>query len=229
MKTIEPFTPIQYIIGHTEFCGLDLTVNEGVLIPRPETELLVQAALDLTHTPHPTPHTLNILDLCTGSGCVAISLAHSLTKDRFDCKIVASDISQDALEVARSNAGRHGLSYRIEFIQSDLFRNIKDKFDIIVSNPPYIAQFEFETLQKEVLKEPILALDGGEDGLDFYRKIVRSAPDHLRPGGHILFEIGFGQASEIQKIIEAGGHFKIAEVRKDFNDIDRVVIAKWIN
>jgi release factor glutamine methyltransferase len=225
MKTIEPFTPIQYIIGHTEFCGFDIAVNKDVLIPRPETELLVQAVLDLSYTLQPTSHNLNILDLCTGSGNIAIAL----TKGISDCRIVASDISQDALEVARSNAGRHGLSYRIEFIQSDLFLNIKDKFDIIVSNPPYIAQFEFETLQKEVLKEPILALDGGEDGLDFYRKIVRSAPDHLRPGGHILFEIGFGQASEIQKIIEAGGHFKIAEIRKDFNDIDRVVITKWIN
>ena len=152
-----------------------------------------------------------------------------MTKEAFDCKIVASDISTDALDVARLNAERHGVSKKIRFINSDLFGNIEDRFDIIVSNPPYIALFEFETLQKEVLREPKTALDGGEDGLDFYRRIAGGAPDHLRSGGHIIFEIGFGQAGEVCKILQERGVFKVVGIEKDFNGIDRVVIATWIN
>lgn len=223
MKMIEPWTPIQYVIGHTEFCGLDIMVNENVLIPRPETELLVESAKAMVCRFAGLPVSrLNILDLCTGSGAIAIALTKSVS----DCRIIASDISAEALDVARMNAERHGASGKIEFVKSDLFLNIKDKFDIILSNPPYIAKFEFETLQKEVLKEPRMALDGGEDGLDFYRKIISAAPAHLRSGGHIIFEIGFGQFNEIRKIIETNGIFKVVEVKKDFNNIDRVVIAR---
>ncbi len=235
VKTVEPFTPVQYIIGHTEFCGLDLIVNEDVLIPRPETELLVERVSGLAGE---RVSGLKILDLCTGSGNIAIALTHSLslsvnadsgnslTKAIPDCKIVASDISRSALDIARRNAVHHDVSDRIEFIKSDLFGAIEDRFDIIVSNPPYIARFEFATLQKEVLKEPRLALDGGEDGLDFYRKIIQAAPDHLNPDGHILFEIGFGQLDGVRKIIEANGVFEIIEVKKDWNGIDRIVILK---
>jgi release factor glutamine methyltransferase len=222
MKTIEPFTPVQYIIGKTEFCGLDIIVNENVLIPRPETEVLVEKAVE---TAKSRGRGVRILDLCTGSGAIAIAL----TKSIIDCKIVASDISVQALQVARENALRNGAAQNIKFVNSDLFGNIEGKFDIIVSNPPYIARFEFETLQKEVLKEPRIALDGGEDGLDFYRKIVRAAPGFLNPGGYLIFEIGFGQLNEIRKIIGSSGNFKISEVEKDFNAIERVVIAKWIN
>ncbi len=236
MKTVEPFTPIQYVMGHSEFCGLDFIVNEDVLIPRPETELLVEGALGLFIAHHRhceaakrTKQSLfRILDLCTGSGCIAIALAEGLTKDAIDCKIVASDISGKALEVARLNAARIGVSDKIDFVKSDLFCDIKGKYDIIVSNPPYIAKFEFGTLQKEVLKEPRAALDGGEDGLDFYRRTIEGAPLHLNIGGHLLFEIGFGQANEIKEIIESGP-FKVLSINKDFNGIDRVVIAKWIN
>jgi len=239
MRTIEPYTPIQYVIGHTNFCGLDFVVNEDVLIPRPETELLVETAIALIRgsQEHPTHEAAGgagkstraqILDLCTGSGCIAIALAGALTKDAIDCRIIASDISLKALEAARTNARRLGASGRIDFVDSDLFRNIKGRFDIIVSNPPYIAKFEFDTLQKEVLKEPRMALDGGEDGLDFYRKIIEGAPLHLNPGGHLLLEIGFGQANEVKEMVESGG-FKALAIDKDFNGIDRVVIAKWIN
>ncbi|MDO8525657.1 MAG: peptide chain release factor N(5)-glutamine methyltransferase [Candidatus Omnitrophota bacterium] len=239
MKTVKPFTPVQYIIGHSEFCGLDFIVNEDVLIPRPETELLVEEVIMLVSRLAGMPVSrLKVLDICTGSGNVAIALAHSLslsvnadsgnslTKALPDCKIIASDISVDALDVARLNAGRHGVSDRIEFIRSDLFGAIEDKFDIIVSNPPYIAKSEFETLQKEVLMEPRAALDGGEDGLDFYRRIIEGAPPHLNTGGHILFEIGFGQSGEVRKMIEADGVFKVIEVKKDWNGIDRIVILK---
>ena len=246
MRTLEPFTPIQYIIGHTEFCGLDFVVNEDVLIPRPETELLVETVIELSLMGRVPGAGYRILDLCTGSGCIAISIAHAfkmlrlgeasilssvegLTKGAFDCRIIASDVSRAALDVAQLNAGRHGVSDRIEFVGSDLFNNINDKFDIIVSNPPYIARFEFDILQKEVLKEPRMALDGGDDGLDFYRKIIWAAPNYLRPGGCLIFEIGFSQAKEIKEILGSGGIFKICETKKDFNGIDRVVIAKWIN
>ena len=233
MRTIEPFTPIQYIIGHTEFCGLDFIVNEDVLIPRPETELLVEEAAGLVNgLAGQRASALSVLDLCTGSGAIAVALIYrlrsTLTKHPIDCKIVASDISGHALEVARLNAGRHGVSGRIKFIESDLFGNICGKFDVVISNPPYIADFEFETLPKEVLKEPRIALHGGDDGLDFYRRIIHDAPGYLKPGGCIILEIGFGQFGEIKKIIEAGA-FKVVEVKKDFNGIDRVIIARWIN
>jgi release factor glutamine methyltransferase len=238
MKTVEPFTPIQYIIGHTQFCGIDIYVNENILIPRPETELLVEKVIELGRIKNKA---LRILDLCTGSGCIAVAIAahlwppsgpdriEGLTKAVSDCTIIASDISWPALEVARSNADKHKCSDRVEFIQSDLFESLTGKFDIIVSNPPYIAEFEFETLQKEVLREPRLALDGGEDGLEFYRSIISEAPAYLKPGGHILFEVGFGQAESVKEIIGSRGGFTVESILKDFNGIDRVIISRWIS
>lgn len=224
-KTIEPYTPVQYIIGHAEFCGLDIMVDGRVLIPRPETELLVKEAVRLVHSRQSMAHSPCILDLCTGSGNIAIAL----TKVLPDCKIVASDISEEALALARKNSSKLGAGSKIEFVSSDLFDNIKGRYDIIISNPPYIAEFEFETLQKEVLKEPRLALDGGEDGLNFYRRIIREAPGYLNSGGYLVFEIGFGQAGEITKIIEGTGAFKVISIKKDFNGIDRALITRWIN
>jgi len=228
MTTIKPNTPVQYIIGKTEFCGLDLVVNEDVLIPRPETELLVDIAIDIFNAERKNrqnaERNLRILDLGTGSGNIAIAL----TKRVSDCKMVASDISPRALEVARLNAKRHGIGDRIEFIESDLFEDIEGKFDIIVSNPPYIANIEFETLQKEVLMEPRVALSGGEDGIDFYRKIISQAPAHLTGGGALLMEMGYGQKSAIIDIIKKNG-MRPEEVRIDHNLIDRAVVARWIN
>lgn len=225
MKTIAPYTPVQYVIGHTEFCGLDIMVDDRVLIPRPETELLVGQAANILENTRAAAQGARVLDLCTGSGAIAIAL----TKASPDCKIVASDISEDAIEVAEKNASKHGVDERIQFVTGDLFNNITGRFDLIVSNPPYIARFEFETLQKEVLREPRVALDGGEDGLDFYRRIVNIAGEYLNPGGHLLFEIGYGQAAGIRQIIESGRFFRVVDVVKDFNDIDRVVVAQWIS
>lgn len=225
MKTIEPYTPIQYIIGNAEFCGLDLIVNEDVFIPRPETEVLVGSAVKLIRSSFVQGQGIRMLDLCTGSGNIAISL----TKNISDCRIFASDISDNALDVARKNAARHGVSDRIEFINSDLFDKLEGKFDIIVSNPPYIARHEFKELQKEVLREPPIALDGGEDGLDFYRAIITSAPAYLRSVGYLIFEIGFGQREGICEIIRQTNGFSLVEVIPDQNNIDRVIIAKWIN
>jgi len=225
MNTIEPYTPVQYIVGHSEFCGMNFLVDERVLIPRPETELLVRAAADIFCSIPNTQYPIHILDLCTGSGCIAIALTKMLP----DCKIVASDISEEALALAKLNASKLDAGRNIEFVSSDLFSKIRGRYDIIVSNPPYIAGFEFETLQKEVLMEPRLALYGGEDGLDFYRRIIQEAPRYLNSGGYLVFEMGFGQAGEIKEIVDGAGAFKVTDIEKDFNGIDRVLIARWIN
>ena len=239
IKTIEPYTPLQYIIGKENFFGLDFIVNEHVLIPRPETEVLVETALELVNAIPDTQY--SILDLCTGSGNIAISLmvrlsspstlslSKGLTKNSANCKIVASDISGVALETAKENARLNGVFEKIIFTKSDLFCDIEGRFDIIVSNPPYIARYEFDTLQKEVLKEPELALDGGIDGLGFYRKIFSAAPQYLAHGGYCIVEIGFGQLSAIKEIIEKTKVFKLVDTRVDQYGIDRVVVAQWIN
>lgn len=219
IKTIEPFTPLQYIIGKERFFGLDFLVNEDVFIPRPETEVLVERALEIVKGTRRKAQDTRILDLCTGSGCIAIAL----TKNASNCRIVASDISDRALEVAKKNASLNGVSDGISFIHSDLFKNIDGKFDIIVSNPPYIARYEFESMQKEVLREPRLAIDGGEDGLLFYRRIFDEAPRYLKEGGYCAVEIGYGQREAVREIMERSGNFKVIDVRKDRYGIDRVI------
>jgi len=236
---IKPFTPVQYVMGKAEFCGLDFTVNENVLIPRPETEILVDTvvemisrSLDIARDGEPAELLtglpvcqLKILDIGTGCGNIAISLIKKIP----DCKIIASDISTEALEVAKINARRHGVYDRIEFVESDLFDKIEGRFDIIISNPPYVARSEFETLQKEILMEPRVAIDGGEDGLNFYRKIIPGALRHLKPGGVLVMEIGYGQRRDVSKIIEETGKMELLEVKIDQNSIDRIIFAKWIN
>jgi len=261
VKTIGPYTPLQYIMGKEKFFGLDFIVNEHVLIPRPETEVLVDTALEFINAiPLPAGQAGNtrysILDLCTGSGNIAISLmvrlgspstlglssfdfaqddpepaegSKGLTKNATNCRIVASDISADAVETAKENARLNGVFEKITFIESDLFCGIEGRFDLIVSNPPYIARYEFETLQKEVLKEPILALDGGVDGLDFYRRIFSEASGRLEHGGYCIVEIGFGQLPAIKEIIENTKEFRLIEVIVDQYNIDRVVVTQWIN
>lgn len=230
IRTVEPYTPIQYVMGSAEFCGLDFRVDERVLIPRPETELLVESAARLALQGRTRADTLNILDLCTGSGNIAISLAAGpLTRGISNCKIIASDISADALKVAARNAISNGVCNRIEFVKSDLFSDIRDQFDIIISNPPYIAENEFLTLQEEVLREPRIALSGGVDGLDFYRRIIDALPGHLKRSGYVMMEIGYQQKNAVADIIRKSGVFKVSEIVKDLNGIDRIIIAKWIN
>lgn len=236
IKAVRPHTPIQYVMGKTKFFGLDFIVDGKVMIPRPETEILVYTVIDIIDgVKGPATKSLagrqglrvKIIDLGTGSGCIAISLVEALTKARTDCKMVASDISEKALEIARINAAAHAVSERIEFVKSDLFADIDGKFDIIVSNPPYVSKPEFATLQKEVLVEPRLALDGGDDGLDFYRKIIPAAKRYLNESGYLIFEIGYGQRKKIEKIFERTGGFRISKVMEDHNEIDRVVVARW--
>ena len=223
MKRTGPHTPIQYVMGKTEFCGLDFMVDERVLIPRPETEMLVETVVEILEGARGRGQEAKILDLGTGSGCIAISL----TKKISDCKIVASDLSGEALAVARQNAEKHGASGRIEFVKSDLFDSIKGSFDMIVSNPPYVSRTDFPGLQKDVLKEPMMAFDGGQDGLDFYRRIVRDAAGHMKDGGFIIMEMGFGQRKGIVGLFEKVKGFRVVSERKDYNEIERVIVAQW--
>ena len=225
MRTIEPYTPVQYVMGSARFCGLDLMVDERVLIPRPETELLVEKVGQLVQRPAVGVQHPRILDLCTGSGCIAITLTKPLTH----CTIIASDISEGALAVARHNALRQSVTDRVTFVQSDLFSGIEGAFDIIVSNPPYIARHEFATLQKEVLREPRAALDGGHDGLDFYRRIIAEAPRYLKKDGYLVMEIGFGQRRAIEAIAGSSGVFRVTEAVRDHNGIERVLVLTWIH
>lgn len=207
--------PLSKIFGWTEFYGMRFVVDKNVLSPRPETELLCEQAIN-----HIKKHdSKRALDLCCGSGCIAITLAKN-TKAKID----ACDISRAALKIAEKNA--KNLAARINFFESNMFSGLKKnvKFDIIVSNPPYIATKEIALLDDEVKNhDPHLALDGGTDGLDFYRVISENAPDFLKKDGVLMLEIGDGQASAIKKILSA--NFKSIKIIKDYNNIDRIVIA----
>ena len=179
--------PLQQITGWQEFMGLRFSVTEDVLVPRQDTETLVEEVMRYLRDG------MAILDVCTGSGCILLSLLRYSN----GCRGVGCDISEKALAVARENAEELGLS--AEFIQSDLFENIEGKFEYIVSNPPYIRKDVLPTLMEEVRDhEPVIALDGGVDGLDFYRRIIRKAPDHLCPGGMLFFEIGYDQGEAVK-------------------------------
>lgn len=209
--------PLQYILGEQGFFGLRFLVDERVLIPRPETEILCEKALDCLKA-QPGG---KALDLCTGSGALAVTLALRCPK----AEVWACDISPDALEVARKNARQLGASVR--FAQGDLFAPLnRERFDLIVSNPPYIARPELGELQREVRREPLLALDGGTDGLDFYRRIALESPRRLREGGRILLEVGAGQARTVASMFVARGLY-LDEIIRDLSGIPRVVSAVW--
>ncbi len=215
------FKPIQYILHTVEFMSLDFYVNENVLIPRGDTEILVEYGIsEINKNGYK-----NILELGTGSGCISVSVAANCQ----DVNVVAVDISQEALEVARKNAAEHLVGDRIEFLHGDLFEplgNVEHKFDLILSNPPYIRQLDIETLGENVkLYEPRLALDGGLDGLFFYKKISESAKKYLREtGGMIIFEVGHDQADEVSEILRNLGYQ--TEVVRDLASIERVVVAR---
>jgi len=217
--------PIQYVLGKTEFMGLKFKVTPDVFIPRPETEILVETAIKLVHRPQSIVHSYNILDLGTGSGCIAVLL----TKFLPNAKISAVDISGRAIQLAKENARLNKVE--IDFIQSDLFNTVDYRLstiDLIVSNPPYITSAEIDNLQPEIQYEPRLALDGGKDGLEFYRKIISLSPYYLKKDGLLIMEMGFNQAGAIRNIFKISGKFKILEVVKDYNNIDRVVVARKV-
>ena len=220
--------PLQYILGSQEFMGLNFAVNPSVLIPRQDTETLVELALKRAGE---KKRSLSILDMCCGSGAIAVSMAHFLPK----AKITACDISPEALEVARGNAARNGLNGRIEFRESDLFFmtkrkktvRIKDSFDMILSNPPYIPTQDIDTLQTEVRDhEPIKALDGGSDGLDFYRRIAEDAFGSLKKDGLMFLEIGRDQAEAVISLLSGAGYYSEIEVHKDLTGLDRVISCR---
>lgn len=205
--------PVQYLTGSQEFMGYSFEVNEQVLIPRQDTELLV---LEAEKRIRPKDR---VLDMCTGSGCVIISLAK-----RKEIAACAADISAGALETARLNAER--LAADVHFWESDLFEKIEGTFDCIVSNPPYIPSGQIAGLMPEVrAHEPRLALDGGEDGLYFYRRLTREAGDYLKPDGWLLFEIGYDQGEAVAGLMRAEGYREI-EIRKDLAGLDRVAAGR---
>lgn len=212
--------PLQYIINKQEFMGLEFYVDENVLIPQPDTEILVEEVIDTSKREGKK----NILDLCTGSGAIGISIVNSIS----ECNVILSDISKDALEVAKENCIKHKVEDRVTIIQSDLFENIDEnnKFDIIVSNPPYIKTDVIKILDKEVQNEPILALDGGEDGLKIYRRIINEAYKFLEIDGYLCLEIGYDQKDEVIKLIEQTSEYKDIYSKKDLASNDRIVICK---
>lgn len=207
--------PLQHITGKQEFMGLEFRVSKDVLVPRQDTEILVEAAGKYVQG-------LKVLDMCTGSGCIAISLKKLYAPD----KVTAVDISEAALGIARHNAMVNQTD--IEFVQGNLFENVsiqESRFDVIVSNPPYIPTKVIEGLEEEVKShEPMLALDGYEDGLYFYREIIKAAPGYLKKGGRLMFEIGHDQAEAVSGLLEAEGFTDIS-VLKDYAGLDRVVYA----
>lgn len=209
--------PLQHITHHQEFMKMDFYVDENVLIPRPDTEILVEEAIKIAKKMNQP----KILDLCTGSGAIAISIA----KDVPDAEVYAIDISQKALDVAKKNAKE--LVAKVKFIKSNLFNKMdKIKFDIIVSNPPYIKKDVISCLSKEVQKEPELALDGGIDGLDFYRKITNQAIDYLKFGSYLCFEIGYDQKDDVIDIIKEQEHYFNTYCKKDLGGNDRVIVTQ---
>lgn len=227
--------PVQYIMGCQEFMGLEFIVNENVLIPRQDTETLVEDALEIINTGSLRGEDMDvkrkewdILDLCTGSGAIGVSLARIANKVNVTC----SDISEGAIKVAKENAQKHGVTKSMKFEHGDLFKPFnkhfhKQKFDMIISNPPYIKSSVIPTLQKEVCEhEPLSALDGGESGLDFYERIVSGVGSHLKKGGVLLMEIGNDQGEAVSGLLSRNGEFTSIRVLRDLAQRDRIVFAK---
>lgn len=208
--------PLQHITGTQEFMGYTFKVNENVLVPRQDTELLVEKAVEYIQS---LPGKVKVLDLCTGSGCIAISV----DKMCRNAEVMAADISHEALAIARENNVANNA--KVEFVNSNLFDEIQGKFDVIVSNPPYIKTGEIDTLMEEVKDhEPLIALDGDDDGLKFYRLIARRLGEYLKDDGFVMFEIGYDQGKSVPEILKKYGFHNI-KVLKDLSKNDRVVIA----
>jgi release factor glutamine methyltransferase len=218
--------PIAYITGKKEFYSLEFEITKDCLIPRPETELLVERAIEFLRTRTGEQF---ICDLCTGSGCVAVAIARNFA----GCRIVATDISDAALALAEKNVAKHGLTNRIKLLQGDLFEPViaglgPAKFDLIVSNPPYVSEPEYEKLAPNVKDfEPKSALTAGKDGLDIIKKIITGANQHLKPAGTLMLEIGNEQANAVHKLLETAGCFSDVKIEKDYSNLDRLAIANF--
>ena len=211
--------PLQHITHRQEFMKMTFYVDENVLIPRQDTEVLVKEVIKIAKK----INAKKFLDLCTGSGAIAVSLAKYIEQS----EITAVDISGKALNVAKLNAKNNEVDDKITFVESDLFSNLKkEKYDMIVSNPPYIKTDIIKKLDKEVQKEPYIALDGGYDGLDFYRKIINEADEYLKFHGYLCLEIGYNQKEEVEELIRKQEKYTDTYCKKDLCDNDRIIIAK---
>ena len=209
-------TPFQYITNKQEFMGLEFYVDSNVLIPQPDTEILVEEVINSTK------ENVKVLDLCTGSGAIGVSIAKNIK----DVQVTMSDISDKALEIAKKNAQSNEVTDNCDFVLSDMFENIQEKFDVIVSNPPYIKTQVIKTLDKEVQNEPHLALDGGQDGLYFYKIIAENAHKYLNKGGILALEIGYDQKNEVIKLLEKEGKYIDIYCKKDLAGNDRIIVCK---
>ena len=219
IKKLSQGIPLQHITNMQEFMKMRFYVDENVLIPRQDTEILVEEVIRIAKK----INAKKILDLCTGSGAIAVSLAKYIKNS----EITAVDISKNALNIAKLNAKNNEVEEKITFIQSDLFKNVKkEKYDIIVSNPPYIKKDILKKLDREVQKEPEIALDGGYDGLDFYRKIINTADEYLKFHGYLCFEIGYDQKEEVEELIREQGKYIETYCKKDLCDNDRIIVTK---
>ncbi len=219
IEKLEKGIPLQHITHRQEFMKMNFYVNKNVLIPRPDTEVLVEEAIKIAKK----INAKKILDLCTGSGAIAISLAKYIENSQ----ITAIDISEKAIEVAKKNAKSNGVEKQIAFFKSDLFKDLpKEKYDMIISNPPYIKREIIKTLDEEVRQEPLMALDGGWDGLDFYRKIIHQAYEFLKYRGYLCLEIGYDQKIDVIDLIEQEEKYVDTYGKKDLYGNDRVMITK---
>ena len=224
LKELANNLPLQYITNSKEFMGLNFYVDENVLIPRQDTENLIEETLKTVGSNcvrMQKERHYTILDMCTGSGAIAVSLA----KNIFNVKVTAVDISVEALKIAEKNAKINGVKDKIEFIESNMFSKVKGKFDILVSNPPYVDEEHMKSLSEEVKKEPIIALAGGKEGMDFYKVISMEGKKYLNDDGWILLEIGYNQKEKVCEILRGQGYKNIVCV-KDLAGNDRVVICR---
>lgn len=213
--------PVQYITNEQEFMNLKFYVDENVLIPQPDTEILVEEAIKTIDEIRPEKN-IKVLDLCTGSGAIAIAIKKYAEDAKKQIEVYASDISEEAIKIAEKNAKRNDV--HINFILSDMFQKMEEKdFDIILSNPPYIETQTISSLSKEVQYEPHMALDGGEDGLEFYRVIAENAHEYLNENGSILLEIGYNQKKKVMQIFEEAKKYSNIRCIKDLSDNDRVI------
>jgi release factor glutamine methyltransferase len=211
--------PVDYIVGYREFWGLRLEVTSAVLVPRPETELIVEAAVALA----PATQVFTMIDACTGSGNVAIAVATG----RHNARVIATDISPQALDVARRNAARHGVEGRVIFVEADLFDGVPGPVDLVTANPPYVPAVSAPGLQPEVGRyEPGVALFGGDDGLEIVQRIVHEAPLLIRTGGHLIFEFGFGQEVEVERLVNGTPDLELVELKRDLQGIARTAVAR---
>lgn len=219
--------PVAYLVGYKEFMGLKFSVNENVLIPRPETEHLVEAVSDYLKAHGFDQSSSAILDMCTGCGAIGISLAVAFDQ----ATIVAADVSLPALRTAQANAAAHGVSDRFHCVRSDMFDRLPvdklgGKFNVVVSNPPYLSEEDFRSLHPDVARsEPLIALDGGKDGLRFYRILADHSFGYLQPGGLLAMEIGASQAAQVMSMLKETGMYEDISVSRDFSGLDRVVTA----